>query len=56
MHKCHSLLISGDSITKTGGIISLSGALLLAIYAKKQKVPVICISRNYCLSDKVMLD
>ena len=55
LHKCHSVIISSDSMTKTGGVLSGSGSLMLSLMARRRKVPVIVISRNYCLSDRVLL-
>ena len=56
MHKCHSVVISSDCILKTGGILSPSGSLMLAIMSRRHNIPLIIISRNYCLSDKILLN
>lgn len=55
LHKCHSVIICSDSITKTGGVLGGSGSLMLSMMARRRRVPVIVISRNYCLNDRVLL-
>lgn len=55
LHKTHTVIISSDSITKTGGVLSGSGSLMLCLMARRRKIPVVVISRNYCLSERVLL-
>jgi translation initiation factor 2B subunit (eIF-2B alpha/beta/delta family) len=45
------LIISADAVLRNGGILSKSGSLMLAIIARQLGVPVLAISRSYCLSD-----
>lgn len=54
MRKARFLVISADAILRNGGIISSSGTLLLAIAAKELGVPVLAITRNYCLWEHVI--
>lgn len=49
LRKARFLIISADAILRNGGIISSSGSLLLATAAKELGVPVLAITRNYCL-------
>ena len=55
LHKCHSVIICSDSITKTGGVLACSGSLMLCMMTRRRQIPVIVVSRNYCLSDKIFL-
>ena len=55
LHRCHSVILSSDSITKTGGVLSASGSLMMCMMARRRKIPVITVSRNYCLGDKILL-
>jgi translation initiation factor 2B subunit (eIF-2B alpha/beta/delta family) len=56
LYKCHSVLICADTITKTGGVLSGSGSLMMCMMARRKKIPVIVVSRNYCLSDTILLN
>lgn len=49
--KADLVIISGESILKDGGILSNSGSLMVAISAHTAHIPVIALSRAYCLSD-----
>ena len=55
LHRCHSIIISTDCITKTGGVVSASGSLMLCLMGRRRRVPVIMVSRNYCLGERTLL-
>ena len=55
MHKCHSVLVCSDTVTKTGGVLGVSGSLMLCLMARRRQIPVIMVSRNYCLNDRILL-
>lgn len=48
-------MISAELISKDGGILASSGALMMAINAKAYGVPVIVLSTSYCLSNRIIL-
>ena len=48
------LILSADAVLKNGGLLCQSGGLMLAVAAKELGVPVVAVSRSYCLSEKVM--
>lgn len=50
------LIISADAVLRNGGILSKNGSLMLAIIAKQLGVPVLAISRSYCLSEQILLN
>ncbi len=55
LHRCQSIIISSDCITKTGGVLSTSGSLMLCLMGRRRRIPVITVSRNYCLGDRIFL-
>lgn len=55
LHRCQSIIISSDCITKTGGVLSGSGSLMMCLMGRRRRVPVIVVSRNYCLGDRTLL-
>jgi translation initiation factor 2B subunit (eIF-2B alpha/beta/delta family) len=50
------LIISTDAVLRNGGILSKSGSLMLAIIAHQLNIPVLAISRSYCLTEQVFLN
>ena len=54
LRKARFLVLSADAVLRNGGLIGSSGALLLAVAAKELGVPVLAISRNYCLWEHVI--
>ena len=48
------LLLSADAILRNGGILCASGGLMLAIAAKELGVPVLAVSRSYCLWEHII--
>lgn len=54
IRKCKAVVISADSIFEDGGILSQSGALMVAIAAKKYGVPVLAVGRGFSLTEKVV--
>ena len=47
-------VISADAILRNGGILSRNGSLMLAVLAEQLRVPVLAVSRSYCLWEQVL--
>jgi translation initiation factor 2B subunit (eIF-2B alpha/beta/delta family) len=54
LRQARFLVISADAILRNGGLLCRSGGLMLAVAAKELGVPVVAVSRNYCLWDHVI--
>lgn len=50
------LILSADAVLRNGGILSKSGALMLAIIAHQLSIPVLAVSRSYCLSEQILIN
>jgi translation initiation factor 2B subunit (eIF-2B alpha/beta/delta family) len=50
------LVISADAVLRNGGILSKSGALMLAIIAHQLNIPVLAVSRSYCLTEQIFFN
>ena len=50
------LILSADAVLRNGGILSKSGSLMLAIIAHQLGIPVLAVSRSYCLSDQILIN
>ena len=48
--------VSCDSILKNGNVLGCSGALMVALNCKMYKKPLYCLSRGFCLTDKIILE
>lgn len=50
IRKFQKVIISAESVLKNGAIIAESGALMIALAARKYNVPVIAICRGFSLT------
>lgn len=55
VRKCQGVVLSADSILLNGGILSGSGALMIAAAAKKQRVPIMALGRGFSLCEKSLI-
>ena len=42
-------MLSADAILRNGGILCQSGGLMMAVAARELGVPVVVVSRSFCL-------
>ena len=49
------VISSADSIMQNGGALAPSGSLMLAVAAKKYRVPVLVLGRAFNLTEKTMI-
>jgi hypothetical protein len=54
LRRARLLILSADAILRNGGLLCTSGGLLLAVAAKELGVPVLAISRSYCLWEHII--
>jgi methylthioribose-1-phosphate isomerase len=50
------LIISADAVLRNGGVLGKSGSLMLTVLAHQLGVPVLAVSRSYCLSEQLFLN
>ena len=55
IRKCKGVVLSADEILLNGGIISGSGALMVAAAAQKYKVPIMALGRGFSLTERTII-
>lgn len=56
IRKYQKVVISAESVLKNGSIIAEPGSLMVALAARKYNIPIVVLSRGFCLTEKVLID